>query len=130
MNRRQFLSTGAAACTVGFAASNVMATPRQQKLNAEIYSKKWFQQALNGQFHLDDNGWQGVRMELVAVNDGPRSSKLEQFSVVFQTNSSKQVPSGLYHVKHASDGWFQVYLERGLMSENGLQYHAAFNRLT
>ncbi|TCV89022.1 DUF6916 family protein [Sulfurirhabdus autotrophica] len=129
MNRRQFLSTGAAACTVGFAVSNVMASPLQMQ-NAEKYSKKWFQQALNGQFHLDDKGWQGVRMELVAVNDGPPSSKMEQFSVVFRTNSSKQVPSGLYHVKHASDGWFQVYLERGLMSENGLHYHATFNLLT
>lgn len=129
MNRRQFLSTGAAACAaLGFTAPNVMASATQES-GAAKYTKKWFQQALNSQFHLDDNGWQGVRMQLVAVEDGPQSHGLEQFTTVFRTHHGTQLPPGLYHVKHARDGWFQVYLERGQKNDAGLHYHATFNRL-
>lgn len=129
MDRRQFLSTGAAACAaLGFTASNVMASVTPQS-GAAKFTKQWFQQALNTQFHLDDKGWQGVRMELVAVEDGPQSHGLEQFSTVFRTNQDAQLPPGLYHVKHARDGWFQVYLERNQKNGAGLHYHATFNLL-
>lgn len=129
MDRRQFLSTGAAACVaLGFTAPNVMAAATRQS-GAEKYTKQWFQQALNTQFHLDDNGWQGVRMELVTVSNGPQSNGLDQFTAVFRTDQVAPLPPGLYHVKHSRDGWFQVYLERGQKSDTGLHYHATFNLL-
>jgi hypothetical protein len=102
-----------------------------QGSGAAKYTKKWFQQALNTEFHVDDNGWQGVRMKLVAVQDGPQSHGLEQFTALFSTNEGTQLTPGLYHVKHARDGWLQVYLERGQKDDSELHYyHATFNLLT
>jgi hypothetical protein len=100
-----------------------------QESRASKYTKKWFKDALNTQFHLDDNGWQGVKMQLVSVEDGPQSPGLDQFSTTFRIGKDVQLPPGLYHVKHARDGWFQVYLERGQNNEGGLHYHATFNLL-
>jgi Domain of unknown function (DUF6916) len=130
MDRREFISTGAATCVaLGYTATKVM-TSEAQGSGAAKYTKKWFEQALGSEFHLDDNGWQGVRMKLVAVRDGPQSHGLEQFTTIFRTNEGAQVPPGLYHVKHARDGWFQVYLEPGQENDTALHYHATFNLLT
>jgi hypothetical protein len=90
-------------------------------------TKAWFLQSLNDRFHVDDKGWQGVEMQLVAVQEGPQSRGLDQFSLVFRAPRDAQLQSGLYHVKHARDGWFQVYLDRGQGGSAGSSFHATFS---
>lgn len=128
MNRRQFLSTGTTCAALGIATPGAIASLLKESGNVK-FSKQWFQQALNTQFQVDDKGWQGVSMKLVAVLDGPQSRGLEQFSTVFHARHDNQLTPGLYHVKHPSDGWFQVYLEHGQTNDDGMHYQATFNLL-
>lgn len=127
MDRRKFLVAGTVAgAALGLAPHAAVAAVGKSVPTAKL-TKTWFLQALNDKFHVDDKGWHGVEMQLVAVREGPQSPGLDQFSIAFRAPRDAQLQSGLYHVKHARDGWFQVYLDRGQGDSAGASFHATFS---
>ena len=109
MRRRDFIATGAVSATaaaVGASTQKALAMPGSpsNRLNRTTF-RSW----LGSEFRLSaGSSFRTSPATLVAVDDGPTSAGLEQFSVVF--GGATPLPTGLCWVTHADGAQFLLHL--------------------
>jgi len=109
MRRRDFIATSAVSATaaaVGVSAQKAMAFPGSP---TKRLSRATFRSWLGSEFRLSaGSSFRTAVATLVAVDDGPASAGLEQFSVVFGGTTS--MPTGLCWISHADGAQFLLHL--------------------
>jgi hypothetical protein len=109
MHRRDFIATSAVSATAAAVAApthRALAMPASppSRLNRATF-RSW----LGGEFRVSaGSSFRTTLATLVAVDDGPRSSGLEQFSVVL--GGATPLPTGLCWVSHADGALFLLHL--------------------
>jgi len=129
MDRRDFLSTGAGAAAalavvstsspVEGAAWTGLAPP------AATVNRAQFEQWLNSAFRLRQIGaLRSAEARVIAIHDGPRAHRLEQFHVVFSTPTT--LASGRYALRHGSGTELELWLDRVIADDEPPRMRATF----
>ena len=130
ITRRKCLSLSAVALAAAMAPGLLVAKQRQPQMAwLGRFTKAKFQALLRTRFSISQGGSDRSEVTLVKVTDGPVFAGTEQFSITFKGRRSSPLPEGLYDIRHARMGSFQLHL-RPVGSDQGVVYYSAtFNLL-
>jgi hypothetical protein len=119
MRRRDFLKAGASTLLLGpFALGGAGA-----RSGSDPYSRAFFEERVGSWFEVGPARF----FELVAVEDGPPSSQLEQFSLAFRCDPRDALPDGIQPLRAESGEAFDLFLQRRLDDTTGARYVASFS---
>ena len=133
MKRREFLISCAASCAAaGIVPITAHATaPDKCFSGAPRLTKDRFLHLVNSHFRVYKKDWKSVAMKLTAVQEGPTTAGLDQFSLVFTGSRDAHLQAGSYLVNHRKDGDFLLYLEpSGIRDGNSNTFVAMFSLLS
>jgi hypothetical protein len=118
MHRRDFLKAGASALLLGpfVLGSNGAGSP------SDPYTRAFFEERVGTWFEVGPARF----VELVAVEDGPRSSLLDQFTLAFRGDTRDVLPDGIRPVRSESGEAFELFLQRRQDDADGARYAASF----
>jgi hypothetical protein len=88
-----------------------------------------FTACLRTRFEVAGLAGGSVSTELVDVNLGTLSPKLDTFSLVFLGPMSPFLPQGIYRLTHEKFGDISLFLVPIGPNRGGMQYEAVFNRI-
>jgi hypothetical protein len=138
MNKRNFLIVGgqalvglpplvAATQAHSSRATQAVPTPSSTPLRSHRQAE-W--QALRGtQFGAVTPVRLSTQLTLRDVQPGPQAKGLEQFTVVFEGPSRRQLPAGLHSLQHETAGRLALYLEPINTSGGRTTYSAHFSQI-
>jgi hypothetical protein len=122
LDRREFLKGGAAALVVAgvspwlVGASAGGTSAPFTRAEYEAFTGQWFQVG----------GPAGVPLQLVAVEDGPASAVLDQYTLRFRGGPGATLEEGTYEVSPPSGSPLPMFLQPGGYDGSEPRLHASF----
>jgi hypothetical protein len=118
MHRREFLKAGASALLLGpFALASTGAGPA-----SDPYSRAFFAARVGTWFEVGPARF----FELVGIEDGPPSSRFDQFSLAFRCDARDVLADGIQALRAESGEAFDLFLQRRPDDAQGPRYVANF----
>ena len=117
MQRREFLKAGASVLILGpfvVAGSGGSAV--------DPYSRAFYAARVGTWFEAGPAGF----LELVAVEDGPTSAPLDQFTLAFRGDTRDALPDGTYPLRAESGEAIELFLQRRADDAGAARYAASF----
>jgi hypothetical protein len=114
MRRRDFLTTTAAAAAIVAVCPTANAATVLPTLPITGFNRTQFRSWIDDEFRLSGPGsLRAAHATLIAVDDGPECTGIEQFSAVFR---GAALPTGLCRLSHADGAQFVLHLHGSLHS--------------
>ncbi len=130
ITRRKCLTLSAFALAAAMAPGLLVAKqPQPQVTRLGKFTKAKFRALVKTRFFISQGSSDRSEVTLVKVTNGPVFAGTEQFSVTFKGRRSSPLPEGLYGIRHARMGSFQLHLKPVGSDQGVVYYSATFNLL-
>jgi hypothetical protein len=118
MHRRDFLKAGASTLLLGpFLLGGLGSDPA-----ADPYSRAFFQGRVGSWFEVGTARF----LELVAVEEGPPSTTLDQFTLAFRGDPRDALSDGTRQLRAETGEAIELFLQRRQDDASGARYAASF----
>jgi hypothetical protein len=94
----------------------------------ECLSKELFTESLNTIFHVQVAPDQVSDLELIELNEGYSTPKLEQFALLFRAPLASPLGQRMWPMQHSVLGQFDLFLVPVQQDAQSMYYEAVFNR--
>ena len=127
-NRREFVAAATGMTLAGLGTLPIQASACERRIGGSPAKASF--QALQGEdFELELAAGRRATVRLLAVHDRSGSQPIEQFTLVLQGPAERAIDSGLYRLRHAKSGRFEMRLESNGQDARGRLYRADFSLL-
>lgn len=131
MERREFLA-GVSISAVAAGTSrfpSILSLEGSDAITQRSISRDSFRRWLGMEFRVfGDDGRYADKMRLLAIEDGPCCTRLEQFSVIFEGTFEEALPEGLWRLTNGKDAAMDLALAP-IATGAQPRYRATFNLL-